>query len=294
MLQVGLVKSFCATLFAVAFLAGRAFAADIILTAPDYAEIGNPFTVMVSTDDLPDKGVLSWRGMEVPLDFRKDGNRYFSLTMLGSQADEEPVSGSFVEVRLNIRGQTKVLKKQVTLRAVRYPVQHLSVPKKMVTPPEEVLDRIRRESAMVQKALAGSYPGRLWEIPFVPPLEGAVTSPYGTTRTMNGVKKGIHTGVDLRAAMGTPVVAPAGGVVVLADDLYFAGKCVYIDHGRGVFSVMMHLSEIAVSTGDRVRSGDLVGKTGCSGRVTGPHLHFGVRVHGKWVNPLPLVAKGQS
>jgi murein DD-endopeptidase MepM/ murein hydrolase activator NlpD len=293
MQKIGLIKSLSVALFLLAFLAGRTFADDIILTAPDYAKIGNPFTVMVTTDDFPEKGILSWRGIEVPLDFRKEKNRYFALVMLGSQADEEPVTDSVVEVCLNIRGKTEVLKKQVTLKAVTYPVQHLSVPKKMVTPPEEVLDRVRRESAMVKKALAVSKPGRLWEIPFVPPLEGAVTSPYGTTRTMNGVKKGIHTGVDLRAAVGTSVVAPAGGMVVLADDLYFAGKCVYIDHGNGVFSVVMHLSEIAVKAGDTVRPGDLVGKTGRSGRVTGPHLHFGVRVHGKWVNPLPLVAADQ-
>ncbi|MGC9372102.1 MAG: M23 family metallopeptidase [Thermovirgaceae bacterium] len=294
MLKRGLFQSFCVALFAVVFLSGRTLAADIILTAPDYAGIGKPFTVMVFTEDLPDEGALSWRGTEVPMDFRKEGNGHFALVMLGSQADEEPGTDFVMEVRLNIRGKTEVLEKQVTLKAVTYPVQHLSVPKKMVTPPEEVLERIRRESAMVKKALAGSNPGRLWEIPFVPPLEGTVTSPYGTTRTMNGVKKGIHTGVDLRAAMGTPVVAPAGGVVVLADDLYFAGKCVYIDHGNGVFSVMMHLSEIAVQDGDTVRPGDLVGKTGRSGRVTGPHLHFGVRVHGKWVNPLPLIARDQS
>jgi murein DD-endopeptidase MepM/ murein hydrolase activator NlpD len=111
---------------------------------------------------------------------------------------------------------------------------------------------------------------------------------------MNKTAKGFHKGVDLRAVLGTPVAAPSRGVVALADDLYFAGKCVYIDHGNGVFSVMMHLSEISVKAGDKVEPGDLVGKTGQTGRVTGPHLHFGVRVQGKWVNPLPLFEGGLS
>lgn len=286
---------FCCMAFLAAILpVGQAAAAEIVITAPDYAGVGDPFTVMVSSEDLPDEGRLLWRGSEIPLDFRKEGNRHFALVMLGSQADEKAGLSAPMEVRLDVRGEEKKFVKKITLRAVDYPVQHLSVPDKMVSPPKEVLDRIKRELAMVKKALAKSQPDRLWEVPFVAPLTGAVTSPYGTIRTMNGVKKGIHTGVDLRAAMGTPVAAPARGIVVLAEDLYFAGKCIYIDHGNGVFSVMMHLSEIAMQAGDSVRAGDVIGKTGRSGRVTGPHLHFGVRVHGKWVNPLPLVAKDQS
>ncbi|MFP4481890.1 MAG: M23 family metallopeptidase [Thermovirgaceae bacterium] len=294
MMKNGLIKSCLVMLFTAVLLVGQGIAAEIILTAPDHAGIGKPFTVMVSAEDLPDEGVLSWRGIEVPLDFRKEGNRHFAMVMLGSQADEAPGTSPTVKVRLNVRGKERILEKAIRLKAIEYPVQHLSVPEKMVTPPKEVLERIREETAMVKEALARSRPKRLWDIPFVPPLEGAVTSPYGTTRTMNGMKKGIHKGVDLRAAMGTPVAAPAAGVVALAGDLYFAGKCVYIDHGNGVFSVMMHLSEIAVQTGDPVGAGDVIGKTGQSGRVTGPHLHFGVRVHGKWVNPLPLVASDQS
>jgi len=290
----GLIIFCCIAFLAAVLPVGQAAADEVIITAPDYAGVGDPFMVMVSTEDPPDEGSLLWRGTEIPLDFRKEGNRHSALVMLGSQADEAAGGSSTMEVRLDVRGKGKKFVKKIALKAVDYPVQHLSVPDKMVSPPKEVLDRIRRESAMVEKALDKSQPDRLWEVPFVAPLKGAVTSPYGTTRTMNGVKKGIHTGVDLRAAMGTPVASPARGIVVLAEDLYFAGKCIYIDHGNGVFSVVMHLSEIAVQAGDHVRAGDVIGKTGRSGRVTGPHLHFGVRVHEKWVNPLPLVAKNQS
>ena len=268
--------------------ANRVFAAEVILTSPVRVGVGNPFTVMVSVEDPPESGVLLWREAKVPLDFGKEGDMYVALAMLGTEADE--AAGAFcpLKVQVTARGRKMKLLKEVRLAAVEYPVQHLSLPENMVTPPKDVMDRINREAAMVKKALEQSRPERMWEIPFHPPLRGAVTSPYGTKRTMNKTAKGFHKGVDLRAAVGTPVVAPSRGVVALADDLYFAGKCVYIDHGNGVFSVMMHLSEISVKAGDIVKTGDLVGKTGQSGRVTGPHLHFGVRVQGKWVNPLPL------
>lgn len=293
MRKAGIPKLCILAMAAIVFVAGRAFAADAVLSAPEHVGVGKPFLVMVSAEDLPDEGVAEWRGGKVALDFRKDGNRHTALAMFGTEADESPGTPFPLEVRLNVRGKTEKLSKNISLNAVEYTVQHLSLPEKMVTPPKEVLDRINREAAMVKSALAGSRPERLWEVPFVSPLNGAVTSPYGTTRTMNGTKKGIHKGVDLRAAVGTPVAAPARGVVVLAEDLYFAGKCVYVDHGSGVFSVMMHLSEIAVKAGDMVEPTDVIGKTGQSGRVTGPHLHFGVRVQGKWVNPLSLLA-GQS
>ena len=276
------------------FAANGAFAAEVILTAPGRVEVGKPFTVMVSVEDPPEGGVLFWRETKVPLDFRKEADRYVALAMLGTEADETGGASFSLEAEITARGQKRELSREVMLVTVEYPEQHLSLSENMVTPPKDVLDRINREAAMVKEALAGSSPERMWEVPFHPPLKGAVTSPYGTKRTMNKTAKGFHKGVDLRAVLGTPVAAPSRGVVALADDLYFAGKCVYIDHGNGVFSVMMHLSEISVKAGDKVEPGDLVGKTGQTGRVTGPHLHFGVRVQGKWVNPLPLFEEGLS
>ncbi|MFR8441736.1 MAG: M23 family metallopeptidase, partial [Campylobacter sp.] len=123
------------------------------------------------------------------------------------------------------------------------------------------------------------------------PLNSKITSAFGNARTFNGELKSYHSGTDYRAAVGTGVRAANDGVVVIAKDRYYAGGSVVIDHGGGIYSQYYHLSEIKVALGDHVHKGDEIALSGESGRVSGPHLHFGIAINGVSVNPLSFVAK---
>jgi biotin carboxyl carrier protein len=179
---------------------------------------------------------------------------------------------------------------RLEVHAKEFPTRNLTVDPKFVSPPEEELERIRGESRKVSGILAGIAPEKLWERPFKSPVPGASTSGFGRRSVFNGKPRSPHTGADFRAPSGTPVQAPSSGKVVLTDNLYYAGNAVILDHGLGLFSYFAHLSEIQVEEGDLVRQGQVVGLVGATGRVTGPHLHWAVRLVGTRVDPLSLIA----
>ena len=129
-----------------------------------------------------------------------------------------------------------------------------------------------------------------WRTPFLPPVEEYLPANFGARRVINGEPRMPHSGVDLRLPEGTPVRAVADGRVAFAGEQFFGGRSVVVDHGGGVFSVYYHLREFSVAEGGTVSRGDRVGSVGATGRATGPHLHFGVRVPGGRVDPTRLFA----
>jgi murein DD-endopeptidase MepM/ murein hydrolase activator NlpD len=157
----------------------------------------------------------------------------------------------------------------------QYVIQRVEgVPQKTVTPPPEETARIKREAELVAKARA--ITGKRTDfLHFEWPLIGPVSGVFGSQRFYNGEARRPHYGVDVAAAVGTPVKAPAPGVVTLAEpDLFFSGGTLIIDHGYGVSSTMMHLSAVLVRVGDEIKTGDVIGKVGRTGRATGPHLDW--------------------
>jgi murein DD-endopeptidase MepM/ murein hydrolase activator NlpD len=133
-------------------------------------------------------------------------------------------------------------------------------------------------------------PERLWDGPFRVPLDGVTTGKnFGRRRILNGEPRSPHTGVDFPAVKGTPVHATQAGRVALAQELYFSGNTVVLDHGLGIYTFYGHLDSIAVQEGETVKAGELLGEVGATGRVTGPHLHWGLTVERARVNPLELV-----
>jgi len=168
--------------------------------------------------------------------------------------------------------------------------RRLTVDRKYVSPPQAEMERINREAATTKKLFAVTTREKFWEGNFLKPVPGGVTSPFGRKNFVNGQPRSPHSGVDLRGAVGTPVKSPAAGKVILTDDLYFAGNTVMIDHGFGMISYFCHLSEIKVQSGDMVSRGELLGLVGSTGRVTGPHLHWTVKLLGLRVDPLSLLA----
>ncbi|MBN50424.1 MAG: peptidase [Spongiibacteraceae bacterium] len=164
----------------------------------------------------------------------------------------------------------------ITVRQRQYDVQRVDgVPQNTVTPPPEVLARIRKEGALVSRARAKDSNSLAFSQPFIWPLMGPITGVFGSQRVYNGHPRRPHYGVDVAAATGTPVVAPADATVRLAHpDMYFSGGTLVMDHGFGVSSTFIHLSEVLVEEGQQVRQGQLVGKVGATGRATGPHLDW--------------------
>lgn len=174
-----------------------------------------------------------------------------------------------------------------------FPTRRLTVDPDLVNPPPEARERIEQETRELSAVWAASSVDRLWSA-FVRPVPDEANSAFGTRSFYNGEARSPHTGADFLSPAGRPVKAPGAGRVALAGARYFTGNTIVIDHGMGLFSLLAHLSEIDVHAGDTVAAGDLVGKVGATGRVTGAHLHWTVRLNGARVDPLALLYVAES
>jgi murein DD-endopeptidase MepM/ murein hydrolase activator NlpD len=172
-----------------------------------------------------------------------------------------------------------------------YKQEQLSVAPKYVAPSKETLARIAKEREEALEIYRTFTPKRHWNDTFTLPLESTITSTYGNARVFNGTLQSYHSGTDFRAPIGTPIKATNDGVVVLAKARYYAGGSVIIDHGEGIYSVYYHLSDFSVPVGKVVKRGEVIGLSGNSGRVTGPHLHFGLMVQSTPIAPLDFIEK---
>ena len=180
--------------------------------------------------------------------------------------------------------------KTLTLSERDYVTQRIDgLDQKMVTPPESVLKRIRKDAANVYKARSAKSDNDALFTGFIWPAEGPVTGVYGSQRILNGKPSRPHFGLDVGSPTGTPVVAPVDGKVTLAEDLYYSGYTVVLDHGMGVFSTFLHLDTMTVDVGDTVSQGEKVGTIGETGRATGPHLDWRINLNNQRLDPELLV-----
>lgn len=172
-----------------------------------------------------------------------------------------------------------------------YDIQRIDgLPERLVSPAPEDLARIKQDSARIAAARQRDTAESMFASGFAWPAIGAISGVYGSQRILNGQPRQPHFGVDIAAPTGTPVAAPADAIVVLTDEaMFFTGKTLMLDHGHGLTSVFAHLSEIAVGDGERVRKGQIVGRLGATGRVTGAHLHWGMALFGVQLDPALLV-----
>jgi murein DD-endopeptidase MepM/ murein hydrolase activator NlpD len=177
------------------------------------------------------------------------------------------------------------------IKRTRFPEERFSVPPGFDQLDDTTLQRIRVESERLNRLWTSATPERLWEGPFILPVagDGAVSSPFGLRRIINGLARSPHSGVDLKARLGTDVLAANHGKVVVRDEFFFGGKTVVLDHGAGLYTMYFHLDDFQVADGMGVRKGEVIGKVGMTGRVTGPHLHWGVRLQRARVDPMDLL-----
>lgn len=215
------------------------------------------------------------------------GERWSGWAMI--PLDREPGPAAVEMSGLAECGRPVVGTKAVTIAAKEFPEEHLSVAPKYVEPPAEVQQRLSRERAKLRALYKERRPLSSMGAVFVRPVPGEPTSIFGTRRLFNNEPRSPHPGLDLRAQTGTPVKASGPGVVVLAQDLYYSGNTVLIDHGGGLFTIYAHLSEIEAEEGLEVEAGRRIGLSGATGRVTGPHLHWGAKIGNRPFDPTALL-----
>ena len=182
----------------------------------------------------------------------------------------------------------------IDLREADYRVQRLTVDRKYIEPDQASLDRIFAERKMIDKALSNWRTADIGDVMLRPPVPGARSSSFGSRRIFNDQPRSPHKGMDITAVSGTPILAPLAGVVTATGDYYFNGNTVILDHGQGFVSLYCHLSEIDVAEGQVIAVGELLGKVGATGRVTGAHLHFATYLNGTAVDPALLIAENQA
>ena len=183
----------------------------------------------------------------------------------------------------------------LTIEPREYDIERIDgLPPKKVTPPDEVLARIRADAAQVYDARLRDTPEEWFESGWIWPVHGRISGVFGSQRILNGEPRQPHYGVDIAAPTGTPVKAPADGVVSLAhDDMYFSGGTLMIDHGHGLASAFLHMEDITVAVGDFVKKGDVIGTVGATGRATGPHLDWRINWFDHRLDATLLVPPGK-
>lgn len=207
--------------------------------------------------------------------------------LMGVDMETAPGLQEFVVERRSPDGTSEVTRGAIIVEKAAFKSQSLSLPDKQVDLDPETLRRVETEQQAMLAAMQPVTP-QVWAGEFVVPTDGTVQHTFGRRRVINGQPRNPHTGEDISAPQGAPVTAINHGTVRLVADQFFSGKSVVIDHGSGLYSMYFHLSKIAVRVDDRVEKSQVIGAVGATGRASGPHLHWGVRLNGARINPLSL------
>lgn len=288
-------RALFALLILLAF-AASAHAATLVegpltVVVPDSVGEGQPFLVEVMLANQVENVRVEWMGKTAEVTMSRRGGVFRGETLLGAGLGASHGRHTILVEAVRPNRREMVLGK-IDVTPVAFPEQKLKLPSRMVTPSKENLARIKREQQMISEAMSVNSGRRFWSFPFLRPVPGEVTSAFGLRRILNGQPRNPHSGIDFDAQMGEEVRAANQGRVILTGDFYFNGNSVFLDHGHGVITMYFHLSRINVTKGQHVERGHLIGNVGSTGRSTGPHLHFGMKILGQSVDPMPLFTAG--
>jgi len=246
--------------------------------------------VRLSIPDEPgiEKAEIRWQDKTVP--YTRAGKDW--VTVIGLDLELKP--GSYTgDVRVTKNGMVERRSVTLNVKAVKFPIQRLEVADEYVELSPENTERALREAKELEGIHNTISGPALWKEPFIVPIPGGVGSSFGKRRVFNGESRNPHAGADLRATTGTPIRSTNRGRVVLAKDLFFTGNTVIVDHGLGIYTLYAHLSRIDVAKDAVVDRSQVIGLAGATGRVTGPHLHWGARVQNTRVDPFSLINLGK-
>jgi murein DD-endopeptidase MepM/ murein hydrolase activator NlpD len=255
------------------------------------AEVRGPKSLGEVTGKWNERDVYFWKGGSLGA-VRRAATNHQQEALLGVDLEKAPGDYEFLISATTEDGEHAECTATLTVRAGKFATESLSVQQQFVEPNEQQAQRVVAEQEKLRQIFEHITPEKLWHGPFRLPLNGRVRGTnFGKRRILNGQPRSPHTGADFPAPTGTPIHATQSGRVVLAEELYFAGNTVIIDHGLGIYSLYGHLSATNVAVGDAVKAGAVIGKVGATGRVTGPHLHWGVTVNKARINPTQLIAQ---
>ena len=231
----------------------------------------------------------NWEEREIP--YIRTGDRW--VTVIGVDLDTDEGDYPLEVIRRFNDGREASQVDIVAVQGKQYPTTELTVAPGYVELSQENQERAAIESQEIAAIYSTLTPEAYWEDAFEVPIPGTTGGRnFGHRRVFNGQPRSPHSGADLRATTGTEILAANSGRIVLAKNLFFSGNAVFIDHGLGVYTTYLHLSEMLVEPGDIVEQGQLIGLAGATGRVTGPHLHWGVRILDARVDPFALLELG--
>lgn len=248
---------------------------------------GSPFIIYFVPQKPLKTLAADWQGHQIPL--HKDENSDAWLSLAGVNYDTAPGVYLLGLKGITVAGERLSFSTEIKVSKGQYRTTAISVPPKYVDPDPKDLERINQEKEIKASTFGSSAETALWKGAFVAPAAVSVSGEFGSQRTYNGKRQSVHQGLDFAAGTGTPVKAVNYGKVVLAREMYFEGNFIVVDHGQGLYSLYLHLSEFKVKAGDTVEKGQLIGLSGGTGRATGPHLHLAIRWQGEYLNPLTLL-----
>jgi hypothetical protein len=275
---------------------------SILSLGPDIEAGSYPVSVSMEPEKIPLGGIalatikindkielLDVRFLEKKIPYHPDpaSRDYFAL--IGAGLDCEPGT-HILAVKWKGPDGPDLYFHEVRVTARNFPVERLSVPERMVEFPPKILKRVLDDQKTVRETCNRISNKLYWQRPFIWPVNSKILSPFGFRRIFNNKPRSPHSGVDLRAPEGTPILASNYGKVTMARDCYLSGKTVILDHGGGLFTLYAHLASCKVREGQEVERGQVVGLSGSTGRATGPHLHWGVSLLGKRLDPAELMA----
>ena len=255
----------------------RAKPTRLVTGAPLFLQVTPPVRLSALT--------ATWLGHDIA--FAQSGKTWVALA--GVSLETGAGSYPLVLNGTTVSGSNITDRRNFTITRGKYPIVQLTVSKQFTEPTPEQQKTIKDDQDIKHKTFTETSTERQWSGPFTAPVDAAVSDVFGTRRVFNGATKSLHQGLDYRVPSGTPVHALNTGTVLLAQSLYFEGNCVMIDHGQGLLSLYLHLSEIGVKEGDHIERGQQIGLSGATGRATGPHLHIAVRWQGVYLNPAALL-----
>jgi len=236
----------------------------------------------------PNEKIVAIRFLEKDIPFYPFGpNEYWFL--LGVGLKNKPGNHPLV-IKIKKANNILITKIDIDIAYRSFPEQFLHLPKNMVDLRGSTLRRVLQDERVIERVVSRVHKNILWTPPFIWPVRGKIISKFGLKRILNGEPRSQHRGLDLQAPYGTPIRATNSGKIALVRNCYLSGLTVIIDHGGGLYSLYAHLSRVYVFPGQHVEKGQIIGRSGQSGRATGPHLHWGISYLGVRVDPKELMS----